>query len=300
MKLPKRVEQHISETASFKIFSSKIPDNWIIRDITERDYGIDCYIELVNTNNELTGELISIQLKSRQNIDWNVTEPTKWTLSGIDISSSNYWYKFSVPVFICVVDLDTKEVFFQNVRQYIKENFLEFAKQGIFSYKINKQNKLEGKEGLSQFLKQYFRDKKRQHLEENIITFFANSAQFKEFYEANTGRDKFMGIEYSRLLFAKNFYNNLRFLSSYLNIEWNLLKFSEYEKVSQERYGDTYKLYEEQLDEIVTKLNEKTLRIALGLKELITENERQYWIKTNLQLFNFVINLQEDGTYNDW
>ncbi|WP_165835406.1 hypothetical protein [Chryseobacterium viscerum] len=51
MKLPKRVPQHISETASFKLFSSNIPDNWIIRDITERDYGIDCYLELVNENN---------------------------------------------------------------------------------------------------------------------------------------------------------------------------------------------------------------------------------------------------------
>lgn len=63
MKLPKRVPQHISETASFKLFSSKIPDNWIIRDITERDYGIDCYLELVNDNNELSGELALIQLK---------------------------------------------------------------------------------------------------------------------------------------------------------------------------------------------------------------------------------------------
>jgi len=60
--LPKRTPQHISETASFKIFSNKIPDNWIIRYVTERDYGIDLYIELVNKDNELTGDLILIQL----------------------------------------------------------------------------------------------------------------------------------------------------------------------------------------------------------------------------------------------
>lgn len=44
MRLPKRVPQPIYEVASFKLFSSKIPDNCIIREIIERDYGIDCYI----------------------------------------------------------------------------------------------------------------------------------------------------------------------------------------------------------------------------------------------------------------
>lgn len=97
MKLPKRVPQHISETASFKLFSSKIPDNWIIRDITERDYGIDCYLELVNDNNELSGELALIQLKSRQTIPW--TKEDYYTLTGVDITTSNYWFKFAVPVF---------------------------------------------------------------------------------------------------------------------------------------------------------------------------------------------------------
>jgi len=99
MKLPKRVPQHISETASFKLFSSKIPDSWIIRDITERDYGIDCYLELVNDDNELTGELALIQLKSRQSIPWTTQE--YYSLTGVDIATSNYWYKFAVPVFPC-------------------------------------------------------------------------------------------------------------------------------------------------------------------------------------------------------
>ena len=70
MKFPKRVPQHISETASFKLFASKIRDNWIIREVTERDYGIDCYLELVTDENELSGELALIQLKSRQSVPW--------------------------------------------------------------------------------------------------------------------------------------------------------------------------------------------------------------------------------------
>lgn len=55
MELPQRVPQHISETASYKIFSIKIPDEWILRDVTERDYGIDCYLELVNEKKRCWG-----------------------------------------------------------------------------------------------------------------------------------------------------------------------------------------------------------------------------------------------------
>lgn len=300
MKFPQRIEQHISETKSFKIFSSKIPDNWLVREITERDYGVDCYIELVNNKNELTGKLISIQLKARQEINWNVTEPTKWTLSGIDISSTNYWYHFSVPVFICVVDLESNEVFFQSVKQYIKINFLEYSKQKTFSYKIDRTNKLDGEEGLKKLLKQYFKERDREVFESNIITFFANIGQYNEFYEANIGRDQFMGIEKSRLLFARHFYNNIYFLSKYLEINWDLLSFYEYEKISQSRYGDNYDLYEEQLDEIVTKLKDKIIPITLNLKELITDTERQYWLNTDIKLFNFVANVNDDGTYEDW
>ncbi len=63
MKLPIRPESHVTEAAAFKCFISKIPDRWIVRELTERDYGIDCYLEIVNSNNLVTGMLLSIQLK---------------------------------------------------------------------------------------------------------------------------------------------------------------------------------------------------------------------------------------------
>ena len=59
MNLPERIDKHITETSSYKIFSCEIPDSWIIREVTERDYGIDCYIEVVNNRNEVTGDYTS-------------------------------------------------------------------------------------------------------------------------------------------------------------------------------------------------------------------------------------------------
>ena len=70
MKLTTRPTQHTSVTASFQLFSSIVPDNWIIREVTARDYGIDCYLELVDEDNNLTSDLVLIQWKSRENIKW--------------------------------------------------------------------------------------------------------------------------------------------------------------------------------------------------------------------------------------
>lgn len=46
LKYPKRDPNHIRETAGYKISNSNIPSEWMIIDATERDYGMDCYIEL--------------------------------------------------------------------------------------------------------------------------------------------------------------------------------------------------------------------------------------------------------------
>ena len=69
--MPMRPPQHISESDSFKLFNEKMPRNWIVRQVTERDYGIDCYVEIVKDNGALTGYLVLCQLKSRKSIPWN-------------------------------------------------------------------------------------------------------------------------------------------------------------------------------------------------------------------------------------
>ncbi len=93
--MPQRVPPHISETASFKLFSKKIPDRWIIREVTERDYGVDCYLEIVDEDGSLTGDLAVIQLKSLQSIPW--TKDNSYSLSDVKISTTNYLYKFAIP-----------------------------------------------------------------------------------------------------------------------------------------------------------------------------------------------------------
>lgn len=300
MNFPRRPEQHITETTSFKIFSRNIPNYWLIREVAERDYGIDCYVELVTTTNEVTGKLISVQLKAQKNIEWLVKEPEKCSLYGINIETTNYWYHFAVPVFLFLVDCTSQEVYFLNVKKYIRENYVNFLSQGVFNYKVSRHNSLSNSTGIDSLVLEYSKELSRNNFETNVILFFANLQQYSDFYQQNTYRDVFLGIETSRFLFAKSFYDNICFLVKYLNLNWDLEAFAEYIKISQKIFGYEYELYEQQLAEIVTKLNEKIIPISLGLRTLVTQTEQQFWLRSNLYLYNFISNIKDDGSFEDF
>lgn len=292
MELPTRDAKHVTEASSYKIFSRNIPDHWIIREVSERDYGIDCYIELVNNQNQVTGELISVQLKGKQKIKW--TKDDYFTFSGINISTTNYWMKFPTPVFICLVDLETEEVFYSSVKESVRKNFYSYIKQDTFSYKIYKKDKLEVST-LENFLFSYFSDKHWENLGININTFLSNHARYTDFIEENIGRDCFMGVDIDRVLYLKVFYENMRFLCLHFQIQWNLKSISDYFSESQKAFGDYYDIHEHYIDEIVRKLGELLPSVSLKIREHLTNIESEYWHVKDLQLYKLALNIEDDG-----
>lgn len=299
MKLPKRVPQHISETASFKLFSSKMPDTWIIRDITERDYGIDCYLELVNDDNELTGELALIQLKSRQSIPWTIEE--YYNLTGVDIATSNYWYKFAVPVFIFLADIDNQELYFVSVDYRIKRNFSEFVKQGTFNYKFKKSDRFEGKDGIFSFKFSFYHEYYRQQFENEFLFFLSNLQHFQDFQNEHDNRDFHLGIEDTDLIYFEAMHRNIKFLCTYLNIENPIPTLTELKKRSREKFKGEfhYELYEHDLTEWVGEFQKLTLEISKELKSFL-DGELKYWLIVNPTVFNYVNNIREDGRLSEW
>lgn len=291
MKLPKRVPQHRSETASFKLFSSKIPDNWIIRDVTERDYGIDCYLELVNNKDELTGELALIQLKSRDGIPW--THDGNYNLTGVDISTSNYWFNFSVPVFIFLADINSQELYFKSVDHVIKRNFSEFIKQEKFNYNFNKVDKFEGKDGVFAFKFCFYYEYYREQFENELLFFLANLQFFRNFQLEHNGRDFHLGIEDGDLIFFESMHRNYRSLCIYFNIGNPIPKLRDIKLKSKEKFGKDayYELFEPDLTEWMDNFESLTGLIIKKMKTFLY-GELSYWEVTNPTVYKYVINLK--------
>lgn len=293
MKLPKRVPQHISETASFKLFTLKVPDNWIIREVTERDYGIDCYLELVTDDNELSGELALIQLKSRQSIPW--TSNNDYTLTGIDISTSNYWYKFNIPVFIFLADISMQKVYFLPVQRSIRRNFMDFVEQTIFNYTLQKKEPFEGYNGIFSFKFDFYYEFYRSQFENEFLFFLSNVAHFEDFEAQHTSRDFHLGIEVNDLIYFEAMHRNYRFLCTYLNIDNPVPKLSQLKKQSHEKFkSEYYVLHEHDISEAILHFKQLTIQITDGLKHFL-HKEMSYWRVTNPTIYNYVNKIGDNG-----
>lgn len=291
---PQRIDNHITETASYKIFSRNIPNSWIIRDVTERDYGIDCYIEIVNENRQVTGELISIQLKGINKIKW--TKKDTYSFSDVKISTTNYWNDFPTPVMLCIVDIENELAYFEPVKSAIRESYFKYDKQEGFAYKIKKVNQLK-LDNLDPFIKAYYREKNIAIADINITTFVSMYREYTDFFSQYYGRDLFMGIENDRILTLKHIYNNLKFLCAYYDFNLELQPLNYYFTESQKAFGDDYDLHEHFNDQIVDGLEKVMVPILLAIRDQITEREQEYYMYCDLTMLNFVGNINDDGSF---
>ena len=287
MIFPLRADSHIKSSESFKIFNYNVPSSWILREITERDYGIDCYIEIVNNQNELTGDLISVQLKGSSKIK---DQSSYIKESGIKISTSNYWYNFGVPVFLVIVDISQEKIYFLPVKKYIRRHYFNYVNQSNFTYDVPK-SQLLAKNDFNLLLVEYSREKFQLQLESCMINLITHQNQFIDYIENNVNLDLFLGVEWEKEIYIKYLYNLFHFLCNYFEIEWNLKSLNEYSKISKEDFGDCYELYERESAIILEAIKTKMPVLLSKVYNFIHEEE-EYWYCKNKALFHIAKNFR--------
>lgn len=294
--LPKRTAQHISESESYKILASQIPSNWIVRDITERDYGIDCYIELVDEDNCCTGDIALVQLKGRGSIEW--TKEDTYTLSGVEVSTTNYWKESPIPVFLFLTDNTTKELFFISVDLYIRQNFLLYNKQDKFNYMFRKEkNAFKPNNSTFQFRFYYFYQKDRSRFESELTFFLTNIKQYDNYQDHHSNSDDSMELELDEIIFFEAMHVNYEFLCNYLNIEYPVPSLEEIKRGNEEKKMDSWQMLELDITVWMKEYKDLTSKIVEKLKQ-ITYSEAHYWIVMNHNLYSYIQNYQSQQLAN--
>ncbi len=164
MKYPNRSNTHISESVSFQILSSSLPNEWIIRELTERDYGVDLYVEIVGENKKVTGDLVALQVKSTKSINFN--KQGRFTYSGIKKTTINYWIGLPVPVFFILVNLRDNKAYWSSVNINNREG--RFNKKTKTCSLVIEDNSDFSEVGLLAFRITYLREKKWPQIEHAI------------------------------------------------------------------------------------------------------------------------------------
>lgn len=166
MEFPERIANHIKESDSIDILNSKLPSEWIVREITERDYGVDLYLEIVGEDRKVTGNLVALQVKGTRNINFNSQD--LYTFSGIKKSTVNYWKGLPVQVFLILVEVEKKDVYWISINRELRVRQFDWSKESI-SFTFNKEFNLNTLIGINEFHFIYLYEKKWPMIEKAII-----------------------------------------------------------------------------------------------------------------------------------
>lgn len=104
--------QHQIDTAAGKIFQNAIPNEWVIRDQQQSDYGIDYEIEVFK-NNQSTGIIFKIQLKGTE--DLKILKDGQTISHSFSLGNIKYYLEeVQIPIFILIGDTIKKIIYWHN------------------------------------------------------------------------------------------------------------------------------------------------------------------------------------------
>jgi hypothetical protein len=283
MNLPQRHPNHIIESKSWKILQAAIPAHWILRDITERDYGIDAYLELVTNDGFVTGHLVSLQLKGKEQIDW---KDGIYRFSGTSVDTVNYWMKLPVPVFLCVADTTASRVWFANVKAQVRRNYAEFISQKTLTFSVSFDHEMGTRPGMEQFVKEYDQEYRHDRSEYDLTSLFANCSRYAEFCEERFHRDCHLPVEQDNLMFLAHMHGVTETVARHLGIPWGLKSMAQMYQEDRTNWKDSsYDLHESTACEFVKGLAPKLIEILRAAQEHVTSTYAEYWKRTNYPLY---------------
>lgn len=163
MTLPIRSEKHIVESDSLKILKSQLPREWVVRELNERDYGVDLYVEIVTESNRLSGDLVAIQLKGTKNVTF---KNKRSSFGGIKRETLNYWLSLTVPVFVCVACLEKKQCYWGSIELQNRQGRFK-KKSKTVSVALSEESSFSP-QGLQYFYMSYAREKSWTAIEKSI------------------------------------------------------------------------------------------------------------------------------------
>lgn len=292
MKLPMRTAEHVTEAAAWRLLQTIAPAEWIVREISERDYGIDCYIELASKSGEITGDLMSVQLKGTERIEWKNASVGKTARSpSIKTSTAAYWLSLPVPVFLFVADLSEQNIYFTSVEDDIRSQFSKLAEQETMSFEPRSELNLKSELGLALLSWFYRRERTHEQFLFHIINLLSHVEAFSNFILEHQNRDVFMEVEEDAHLEFRALYESCRMASLYLEWEWPLESLEGlYAKDRAEWKDEFVYLHEKTLDYVLQKIQELFPSLVRKALTLVTETQATYWLDTDPIFFSLCNN----------
>lgn len=300
MDFPLRHITHSLERDAIEILSSYLPKEWIVREMTERDYGIDLYVEIVGKDRKVTGQLVAIQVKGKSKINFNKND--EYTFSRIKRSTINYWTHLPVPVFIIVLCIKNKVPYWANINSENRKGRFK-GNSKTTSVKINKKFDLKEK-GLKIFNLFYLREKRWPAVENAIEKSLMSFSSFGPFCLICRRKDNNEICSSTIQYLLMEHYNNYYLLARYLNVSkpknidyWYKKHFESLFKLPAiDSYRFSYGFIKEIINDFVHDYIESVRRANL----MVIKEQKDYFSKRFPLLFIHLKERPLTFVHSDW
>ncbi|MYF69612.1 MAG: DUF4365 domain-containing protein [Proteobacteria bacterium] len=287
MRFPKRPETHVLETKAMRLFQTLAPNDWILRETTERDYGIDAYIELVSPDGDVTGQLMSAQVKAERGLAWRAGSRARVATSPqIRTTTARYWVNLPVPVFLFVADLDSSNVFYVPVDEQIRRNFEKLDTQTTMSFRLLDELDLRTDKGIDLLECFYMREIHHGQFGFHLANLIAQADSFGDFILDYLHRDIFQEVELEKHLQFRALYETCRMVSIYFHNEWKVEPLTQVYRRDREEWQDpAAHLHQGTLASVLTQIGERFPGLVRRAIESVTGTHSSYWKQKDPGLF---------------
>jgi len=112
----------------------------IFREVQKEDVGVDAHIEICRNNDEPTGILAGLQIKSGESYVHSETPKTFTYYPEVD--DLEYWQEYSLPLFLVIYRPSEQRAYWVDIKEFLKEHKFEDMVSGIAPKKfiIDKSN----------------------------------------------------------------------------------------------------------------------------------------------------------------
>lgn len=292
-KFPKRHKNHILETMSYKVFNNALPNHWMVRELTERDYGFDALVELTTVNNEVDGKIAAIQLKASSQFTFNISGIYKHY--AIDKRTTNFWLSSNLITFVFFTDEATKKLYFIPVNTYVRRNFARYNSCERFFYEVSGSDIFTP----DKFVNAFVECEKLPELESQITGIKMLYENFSEFFIKNHGRDFHMPIDdEGRERGLCGLYSRIEHICVLLDIYWDIVPIDIF--ISQKVIGSYVEMYEYHMTEILKFIDIKLLNCIEKIKEITLVKYSDYWLAKDENIVEFCASIRAETQYQKY
>jgi Domain of unknown function (DUF4365) len=293
LRYPTRHQSHVTETASFKRLDSCIPSHWIIRHVSERDYGVDCMVEPVRRpGGPVVGDLLAIQLKGTKILNWSPHDDfgfARATFSGVDTATVNYWMRLPVPVFLCVHEQESNALYFVGVKNQVRRRYKETRTQRTFGFELSTARDLSRPESHGLLYAMYLHECARTAFASALTDLLVNRDSLVKYITGNVQRDEFMEVETSELVRLSRLYSNVKTVADFTDIAWTLPTLDDFIQQDEQVFKDRYAIMHELThDKVLRGLAPLLIAALRKACDVIAKLEHDYWLENEPLLVYFI------------